>query len=121
MNAPAPAELRAQVVAATLAGESAGAIAERLGVTTRSVHRHRQAAGISQPPPVPLTPEELDLARRLLEDGACYNEVARTLGRSWKALHRKLPGYTWPPGEGARLARLLEYFDPTRDLTGGLR
>lgn len=41
------------------------------------------------------TPEKLAAARRLLEDGASYNEAGATVGLSSTALARHLPGFGW--------------------------
>lgn len=43
--------------------------------------------------PGPITPDRLDLARRLLDDGAGYSEASRTIGGCVKHLERRLPGY----------------------------
>jgi len=42
----------------------------------------------------------------MLEDGASYEEVARTLRRSHTAFRRRLPGYTLTKKEAAHRAAL---------------
>lgn len=102
---------RRQVVALTRQGRTAREIANAIGITPRSVVRHRAAAGISKPGPREFTARETLRAIELLEDGASYAEVARTLGRGPKAVMNNAPGY--PLGdkrkaaEAASLARAL--------------
>lgn len=88
---------RSRVASLTRAGLSLTQIADQLGVTDRTVSRDRQRLGIQQPTPPRLSAAEVEAARRLLDDGAPYSEVARTLGRSHSAIARRLPGYAWTP------------------------
>jgi hypothetical protein len=60
------------------------------------------------------TEEELALAKRLLEDGASYKEVQRTLGRGIKGadtLSRKFPGMGWTAGMGKGYAVMKAQLD----------
>lgn len=86
---------RAEVVRLTRLGRSAPEIAEIIGITPRTVQRHRQAAGISAGPAIPLSAHEKERALSLLQDGASYAEVGRTLGRSEDRLQVNFPGYGW--------------------------
>ena len=96
---------RERVIARTLQGASASEVAAIEGITRRSVERIRSELGVSlRPSPEPMTECELDTAAALLDDGCSYAEVARTLGRTPRAIRRHFPGRGWPPGEGARLA-----------------
>ena len=95
MTVQAKQQRRDTIVALTKQGYSATEISARLGITKRSVVRNRAAAGITKPPANLLTEAELTLARQLLEDGASYGEVGRTLGRSQSAVANRLPGYGW--------------------------
>lgn len=45
-----------------------------------------------------MTPEVL--AKSLLDDGASYTEVARTVGRGRKWVSQRFPGYGWTAQEG---------------------
>ncbi|QXO13149.1 helix-turn-helix DNA binding domain protein [Gordonia phage Jojo24] len=45
--------------------------------------------------PAALTADQTSTARTLLEDGASYREVARTLGVPRHRVMRALPGYGW--------------------------
>lgn len=42
----------------------------------------------------------LVFARALLEDGASYTEVARTIGMHRTTLAEKIPGYGWTQRQG---------------------
>jgi hypothetical protein len=104
------AQRRRQIVALTQAGLSARQIAEQLGVNVRTVGRHRVDVGIAQPPQRPLTAREILRAKELLDDGAPYDEAARTIGRSSAALRDHLPGYAWDKSKCAQagvLARAM--------------
>lgn len=87
-------ERRDRIVKLTARGWTAQEIADLLGVTARTVTRGRRAAGIAKPRHLPMTDDEKRAAKTLLDDGASYEEVARTIGRSSKTLARHLPGYT---------------------------
>lgn len=112
-------QMRAATIALTRAGESARAIAERLGVSERTVVRARRACGASLPRPTPYSDAEMEQARRLLEDGASYREVARTLGRDASYLTRLLPGYGWTRDDVAIYAGVRDqYPDLVNSLQG---
>ncbi|QDH92495.1 helix-turn-helix DNA binding domain protein [Gordonia phage Dmitri] len=102
------ADRRALVTDLTRAGLSAPQIAERLGITTRTVQRHRVAAGIAQPPARHLTPEQIEKARQLLVDGASYKEAARTIGCDKATVAKRFPGYAWTLSECGRWGRFLD-------------
>lgn len=88
---------RKRVVELTRSGHSLSQIAMILGITRRSVERFRQLEGLTEGyvPPPEVTEEEVERARLLLEDGASYKEVGRTLGRCYHTIQRRLPGYEW--------------------------
>lgn len=106
------AQCRELVTELTRAGLSAPQIAERLGIATRTVQRHRVAAGIAQPPARHLSPEEIDRARQLIDDGASYKEVARTIGCANVTVAKRFPGRGWTLAECGRWGRFL---DKTRE------
>lgn len=108
----AAAQCRDLVVELTRAGLSAPQIAERLNVTTRTVQRHRVAAGIAQPLAPRLTPEQHEQARQLIDDGASYKEVARTIGCANTTVAKRFPGRGWTLAECGRWGRFL---DKTRE------
>jgi DNA-binding CsgD family transcriptional regulator len=91
----------AEVARLTAAGRSAREIADRLGTTARTVARSRVRAGIAQDRTPALTEEQLDTARRLLEDGAPYDEAARTIGCSRNTLAQHFPGHGLTPADKA--------------------
>lgn len=93
---------RERVVQASRRGESAASIAEREGITKRSVTRIRREVGIAQPVVAPaLTPEKVAAAEAFLADGCSYAEVARTIGCGVNALKRRFPGQGWTRAESA--------------------
>lgn len=60
----------------------------------------------------PYTEEELAFAKMLLEDGAPYTEVARTIGRDDEHLARLFPGYgVHSPAEALAVARMFRDFE----------
>ena len=89
------AERRERVLQMTKLGFSAAQISAVLGVTTRTVQRDRDKMGCAQPVPPRITPEEIERARALLDDGCSRKEVARTLGRSADAIAHYFPGRCW--------------------------
>ncbi|HEY2066352.1 MAG TPA: helix-turn-helix domain-containing protein [Gemmatimonadaceae bacterium] len=89
------AERRARVQRLTHEGRTAKAIAVALGITPRTVQRIRGDLGIAKPKPPILTDDEKRLAATLLDDGASYEEVARTIGRSAHAVRLAFPGRGW--------------------------
>lgn len=95
---------RERVIMLTSQGVSAPTISAILGISKRSVQRHRARAGIAEDAALPLSDAEKARAKALLEDGCSYNEVARTVGRTSHSLKRWFPGYGWPPQEVGRLA-----------------
>jgi hypothetical protein len=74
----------------TLAGKSAREIALRIGRTMRSVERYRRSLGLTTPVRR-WTPEEIEIADGLLDDGCTYREVAATVGRSPASVFIKFP------------------------------
>lgn len=79
----------------TAEGMSASLIAERLGVTKRSVQRYRRESGCARPYAHRMTTEDIATAGRMLEDGCSYEEVGRTLGFHGHSIAYHLPGRGW--------------------------
>ncbi|OBJ10742.1 helix-turn-helix domain-containing protein, partial [Mycobacterium sp. 1465703.0] len=80
---------------------SASTIAKLVGVSTRTVVRARGRAGVAKPfsGANRMTADEQRRAAALLDDGASYGEVARTLGRSPDTIMKHFPGRSvWRPG-----------------------
>lgn len=97
---------RDQIEQHTHAGLTAAQIADILGISERTVVRARRARGCQQgPPPRPMTAEEINQAREMLDDGCSYAEVARSLGRSSGVIRRLFPGRGWPRGAGGRFGQ----------------
>lgn len=87
-----------------------------LGISERSVERARRRLADQgllelREPLRPYTPEELDFALYLLEDGAPYTEVAETLGRHARSLSKKLPGYGQTRSETSMVAKARTKFE----------
>lgn len=97
------AERRETVARMTRRGYTAPQIADHLGICTRVVQRMRTATGVRGPQANPMTPHELEMARMLLEDGASYGEVSRTLGRAHCTIKKHFPDMGWKPGQGVEL------------------
>lgn len=101
------AERNDVIVELTRRGWSAERIAEKLGITPRTVARVRVRSGVALPKPPLMTGDELEMARALLEDGWSYNETGRRLGRHAHTLSRHLPGYGWSHEDSGRYLRMV--------------
>jgi IS30 family transposase len=99
-------ERRDRVTELTRQGLTAKQIAEQLGVTERTISRDRAARGITQPTAPRVTESEFARAKEMLDDGASYEEVARTLRRSHTAFRHRFPGYSLTPTEASQRAAL---------------
>lgn len=89
-------------------GHSARQIAQICGVSSRTVVRWRHATGQSRrPPTTPLPRAQLELAHRLLEDGASISEAARSVGCANKTLSRRWPQYAWDQSQAGRFAAMV--------------
>jgi transposase-like protein len=94
-------------------GWSAPRIAAELGCSAETVRRWRKREGLQPPRPAnawaPITPERKEAARRLLDDGAPYEEVSRTLGMTTVTLKRHFPGRQWTRQQAGELASWIRY------------
>lgn len=59
----------------------------------------------------PPTPEQIDHARRLLNDGASQREVQRTTGIARETLRKHFPGRGWTYVEGGDFRALTKAAD----------
>lgn len=86
---------KADIQRLTLRGHSGADIANRLGISGRTVTRYRTRYGINLPVSEPsrFTDEQRSRALTLLEDGVPYFEVARTINIRSGRLRKLLPGY----------------------------
>lgn len=73
-------------------GYSACDIATQLGITERTVRRHRVALGIAQEPARRLSTEERVRINEMLDDGVPIAEIARTIGRHPDGLWKRYRG-----------------------------
>lgn len=83
-------------------------IATSLGVTTRTVDRLMPDRFKTRTRAPSLTEEELAIAKALLEDGAGYDEAARTIGRASPNLARRFPGYALTRSESLERAHMAK-------------
>lgn len=91
-------------------GYSAPQIAARAGCSTRTVGRWRRSQGLTERPAhasYPVTPERLEAARRMLEDGASHHDISLTLHMSVHTLRAHFPGTAWSRDESIRLAHMV--------------
>lgn len=95
---------RSRVVELSRQGMSAGAIADILGITPRSVCRARARAGISKPRSRLGTEDDKLRAKEMLVDGASYEEVGRTLGFAAGTIQKWHRGFTYTPSQVAHAA-----------------
>lgn len=93
-------------------------IAEALGCSVRTVEKIRQELGISGPGAVPYSDETKAKAREMLEEGASYNEVSRTLGIPTRRLSGWFPGMGWTAKQAAEYRYLKRQMD---ELDGKIR
>ncbi|URC18194.1 helix-turn-helix DNA binding domain protein [Mycobacterium phage Zenteno07] len=113
---------RAEVRELWAQGATRKQIAEALGVGDRQVQRYLVDEGLvakhgGHPP---MTDEEREKARLMLEDGASYWAVALTLGRDWATIRRQVPGFhvlsAAEKSERAVLGRQLRRLERKRGL-----
>lgn len=93
---------------ATMAGATAREISERLGILKREVQRSRQRLRRSgQLPPSkntgrPMPEDVVNIVERMLDDGASYKEVSRTIGTDEKWIRHRYPGRGWTAQQSAQ-------------------
>lgn len=77
-------------------------IAERFGKSASTVSHHFKGFGRRS-----TFHHWVDQARTLLEDGASYREVSRTIDIDHSHMSKVLPGYGWTKSEGMSFNRWL--------------
>lgn len=100
-----------RIIELTRDGWKAHEIAVELGITARTVQRARARAGIARPAGRPMTADDLRIAAALLNDGASFGEVGRTLGRDLMTIRKYFPGRGWPRGSGIEQRRMMAALD----------
>jgi DNA invertase Pin-like site-specific DNA recombinase len=85
-------------------------IARRLGLSIRTVSRVKVAAGMGHPG-FGATEDEKLRAKALLEDGASYAEVGRTIGFHQQHIKRWFPGYEWTIEQRNEMAEMQRRMD----------
>lgn len=101
-------ERQLRIVELTRMGRSLVDIADIVGVSTRTVVRVRDAYNIrNRQSPQRFTSEEVEIAERLLEDGASFGEVARTLRRPQSTIFHRFKGRSqWRSGNSAPMREM---------------
>lgn len=109
------AERQREVARLTRQGWNARQIADRVGVTARTVCRDRVATGVAQPRAPLFTDDEHRRALAMITDGASINEVARTMNRNVDTIWRRFKGMGWTSDQTgqynslrSKLGRLLD-------------
>ena len=104
-------------------GMSASEIAALVECSPRTITRIRKSEGLSEPLTPegngPVTPERLEAARLMLEDGASAKEVRRTLHMSQATLRNHFPGMSWSKGEVCEFARMVAEMNRLERRNGG--
>jgi DNA-binding NarL/FixJ family response regulator len=86
------ADRRERISELSAQGLTVSTIADKLGIHPRTVQKAREAAGLTTPVRHATEDERLE-AKRLLVDGASYEEVARTLKRASSTIAAWHPGF----------------------------
>lgn len=102
------ARRKAQIVELSRLGHTVREICEQVGVGAWTVVATRREAGVGRGKVKPFTEDELETARQLLDDGASYSEVARTIGRDARVVARKFPGHGWSVEQRSEHVRVLK-------------
>lgn len=84
-------------------------IAAHLHMDERTVQRRLKALGLTGPAQVPLTDDEVAAAEIALNGGDTYADVSRQLGRSYRAIQKRLPGYELTPQQVGRRAVAIRW------------
>ena len=86
-------------------GRTIADIADEMGVTARTVSRHKRALGIAHSPrPVRPVEEWGPTAERLFAEGYSQRAVAEITGTNWWNLQRHFPGKAWTRSEAGQYA-----------------
>jgi transposase len=93
-------------------GLSVPQIAAAVGLNRATVQVIRKRLGLSRTVPRPYPPETWERAEQLLDGGASYREVARTLGVSDQTIINHLPGRGWSEQQRVEYLRALGTHDP---------
>lgn len=103
------AERRDLIVELTRQGQTAAAIAEKCGVTRRTVERIRHDYGLIRQPHRRFTADEIAIVEAMLADGASYTEIGRTIGRDPATIGGRWPHRGWTRREACEFARLMRW------------
>lgn len=98
-------ERHAKIIHLSRQGLSVQRIAEQVGVHPQTVVDVRVANQCGRWARRLFTDSEIQACLTMLEDGASYNEVARTVGRHVGTVARRFPGYGWSHSEEVEFSR----------------
>lgn len=89
-------------------GLTATQIALRLGERRATISAIIGKLGLAKPARR-FTDIEIDMMFEMLEDGASYREVARTLNTRTATVMSKFPGYGWTPQQSGEFGMMMRY------------
>lgn len=107
---------------ATLNGEgrTAQQIADEVGCHIRTISRWRVQNGVSQSVTEnvghPISAEKLAAIELMLQDGASFADIIRTLSVSSGTLHRHFPGRGWSAIQAGQLAAMVRQLNRLQGL-----
>ncbi len=110
---------RARVAAMSRDGVTVKRIADELGVAYCTVVDDRKAIGLTKYEVRPFTVDETERITMMLDGGASYREVARTVGRHRQVIARRFPGHAWSVEQRTEYTRVLRAFGMIRTLDTG--
>ena len=112
MTLESQAERDADFLRCEQSGMTAAQIAERYGVTIRTVTRWRTRLGVNHRPPAIMHPvSDRALVERLLDEGCSFLEAARTVGVDRSTVKRWFPDREpWSRSEVGRFAWLVRRY-----------
>jgi len=101
-----------EIIKLTKANKTSKEISQIIGCSERTVVRVRKNSNcMVSPAPKKFTNEELQRAKKILDEGGTYSEALKTIGRhrgSIQSLKKKLPGYKiWTRKESSDYAALV--------------
>lgn len=95
------------------AGMTAAQIATRMRVSVRTVSRWRTATGMNHQTPTVRTPDDVrDRARRMIETGCSFTDVADTIGVTAQTVRRWFPDLpAWSKSQAGSYGQLMRRFE----------
>ena len=110
MTAGKVAERRDMIARLSREGMRVSDIARDVGVAKSTVGNVRRALGLATRKPVAFTEDEIRRIERLLDEGASYAEVGRTVGRLRQVVAGRVPGRGWSMRQRDEHTRVLRHY-----------